>query len=65
MTCIFILPEYFIYSNPQNILPSLPTTGGRTVMQVSEGEETDEFWSFLGGKGEYPQVSEGWVTDMI
>ena len=30
----------------------------RKVVAISEGEETEEFWSFLGGKGEY-------VTELV
>ena len=31
----------------------------RTVSQISEGEEPEEFWTGLGGQGEYPQMGPG------
>lgn len=33
--------------------------GGRAVEHVSEGAESTEFWSFLGGKAPYPATSKG------
>jgi hypothetical protein len=33
--------------------------GGRDVEHVSEGAESTEFWSFLGGKAPYPSTSKG------
>lgn len=30
--------------------------GHREVVTFDEGKETDEFWGFLGGKGEYAQI---------
>jgi hypothetical protein len=33
--------------------------GGRSVAAVSEGEESDEFWALLGGKGEYSRTGAG------
>ena len=41
---------------------SLPNyVGGRAIIQVNEKEESDAFWGFLGGKGEYPAFSKGCV----
>jgi hypothetical protein len=34
-------------------------TGGRTIIDVTEGEESDYFWSFIGGKGEYNKMPAG------
>eukprot|EP00210_Caulerpa_lentillifera_P006663 g6366.t1 len=31
---------------------------GKEVTSMEEGEEDDEFWTMLGGKGEYPTVGE-------
>jgi hypothetical protein len=33
--------------------------GGRTVVHLAEGQETDDFWTFLGGKAAYPSTSKG------
>jgi len=30
--------------------------GGRKEMDINEGEEPDEFWAAIGGKGEYPDA---------
>jgi villin 1 len=32
---------------------------GHGVAAVEEGSEPEEFWSALGGRGEYPHVKEG------
>jgi hypothetical protein len=32
---------------------------GREVVDVPEGSESEEFWGFLGGKGEYAQFAAG------
>ena len=32
---------------------------GRVSKAVAEGEEDEEFWAALGGKGEYPEAGEG------
>lgn len=34
-------------------------TGGRTLVDVSEGGEPDAFWAALGGKADYPAYSPG------
>lgn len=31
---------------------------GRPVVTITEGSEPEDFWNLLGGKAEYPQVSE-------
>lgn len=32
---------------------------GRSSSKLEEGSEPEEFWSALGGKEEYPEVSKG------
>ena len=33
--------------------------GGRDLTAVVEGEESEDFWAFLGGKASYPPTSPG------
>jgi len=33
--------------------------GGRTIIDVVEGEESEYFWSFIGGKGDYSKTPAG------
>lgn len=37
--------------------------GGRAVVVVAEGEESEDFWAPLGGKAEYPSEGEGGDND--
>ena len=59
---------YFLLALPPFTSRSLILTsslvhhvGGRAIIQVAEKEESDAFWGFLGGKGEYPAFSKGCV----
>ena len=64
-----LLSPFSLYLHSSDTIPSLfsvpvvaPRTGDRSLAHVSEGEESDEFWSFLGGKGPYPETVEGSVA---
>jgi hypothetical protein len=52
--------ELEVGTNIGNILTqSYNNTSGRQIIEVLEGEESDYFWSFLGGKGDYAKTSSG------
>ncbi len=34
-------------------------TGDREIVTLNEGEESEEFWQIIGGKGDYPQFGNG------
>jgi len=52
--------EQAVATNSASVLaPAYNGTGGRVIVNVDEGAETAEFWTFLGGQAEYAKLSPG------
>lgn len=52
--------ELTVAANIAGILaPDYNNSGGREIVSVSEGEEPEDFWHALGGKGEYAVAAPG------